>query len=171
MTWGRPCLDVSDASILEHCSEKKMSENSELHLNTIKGLIIRATFFFNLSRNFVALQVETQRCAYNHFVTNLSGSKIQCYKLRRRVAKSTLEFYFLLQILDFLLVLPLKLQLALQQVWNHRLWLAVCESRLRGKFKNQKARNLPYTRNSRDIGVFGTPRISLRKTSSKRTKA
>ena len=33
---------------------------------TCKGPVIRATFFFNLSRNIVALQVETHCCAYYH---------------------------------------------------------------------------------------------------------
>ena len=33
-------------------------------LEFLKGPVIRATFFFNLSRNIVALQVETLCCAY-----------------------------------------------------------------------------------------------------------
>ena len=73
-----------------------------------KGPARQATFFSNVSRNIVALQVETHRCSYYHFVANLFRSKIQCCKLRRRVEKSRLEFYFKLQILILLLVLPLK---------------------------------------------------------------
>ena len=87
------------------------------------------------------------------------------------------------QILVLLLVLPLKLQLASQQVWIQRLWLAVSEARLRGKLKkqtrrprrrarscpetrnSQKVRNLPYTKTSRAIVFFGTPLISWWKTS------
>ena len=57
-----------------------------------KGPVIRATFFFNLSCNIVAVQVETLCCAYYH--------------LRDQLAKSRLEFYFLQQILVLLLVLP-----------------------------------------------------------------
>ena len=46
------------------------------------GPLIRATFFSNLSRNIVALQVETHCCSYlfTTFVANLSRSIIQCYK-------------------------------------------------------------------------------------------
>ena len=33
---------------------------------SLKGPVIRATFFFSLSRNIVALQVETQCCSYYH---------------------------------------------------------------------------------------------------------
>ena len=51
------------------------------------------------------------------FVTNLSRNKIQCCKSRQHVAQSRLEFYFLQQILVLLLILPLKLQLVLQQIW------------------------------------------------------
>ena len=50
------------------------------------------------------------------FVTKLSRNKIQCCKLRQRVAQSRLEFNFLQQILVLLLVLPLKLQLVSQQI-------------------------------------------------------
>ena len=46
--------------------------------NHLKGPVIRATFFFNLSRNIVTLQVETHCCAYYHAVTNLSRNKIHC---------------------------------------------------------------------------------------------
>ena len=74
-------------------------------LDTPKGPVIRATFFFNLSRNIVGLQVETQCCArITTFVTNLSRNKVQCCKLRQHVAQSRLEFYFL------------KLQLVSQQI-------------------------------------------------------
>ena len=34
-----------------------------------------------------------------------------------------------------MLVLPLKVQLVSQQIWLQRLWLAVSEARLPGKFK------------------------------------
>ena len=37
----------------------------------IKGPVIRTTFFFNLSRNIVALQVETLCCAYYHVCDQL----------------------------------------------------------------------------------------------------
>ena len=70
-------------------------------------------------------------------VANSSRNKIPCCKLKRRVAKSRLEFYFLQQILVLLLVLPLKLQLVSQQIWLQRLWLAVSEARLRGKLKKK----------------------------------
>ena len=36
-----------------------------------KGPVIQATFFFNLSRNIVALQVETLCCAYYHICDQL----------------------------------------------------------------------------------------------------
>ena len=44
--------------------------------------------------------------------------------MRQHVAQSRLEFYFLQQILVLLFVLPLKLQLASQQIQIQRLWLA-----------------------------------------------
>ena len=62
------------------------------------------------------------------FVTNLSGSKIQCCKLRQHVAQSRLKSCFLQQILVLLLMLPLKLQLILQQIWIQCLWLAIAKS-------------------------------------------
>ena len=49
-------------------------------------------------------------------VSNLSRNKITCCKLWQHVAQSRLEVYFLQQILLLLLVLPLMLQLATQQV-------------------------------------------------------
>ena len=70
-------------------------------------------------------------------VANSSRNKIPCCKLKPRVAKSRLEFYFLQQILVLLLVLPLKLQLVSQQIWLQRLLLAVSEARLRGKLKKK----------------------------------
>ena len=70
---------------------------------------------------------------------NSSRNKMPCCKLKRRVAKTRLEFYFLQQILVLLLVLPLKLQLVSQQIWLQRLWLAVSEVRLRGKLKKNVA--------------------------------
>ena len=83
------------------------------------GPVIRATFFFNLSCNIVVVQVETLCCAYYHLRDQLvsqQNTMFICCKLRRRVAKSKLEFYFLQQILVLLLVLPLKLQLVSQQI-------------------------------------------------------
>ena len=38
---------------------------------TLKGTVKRATFFFNLPRNIVALQVETLCCAYYHVCDQL----------------------------------------------------------------------------------------------------
>lgn len=64
---------------------------------------MQTKFFFNLSRNIVALQVET------------------LFSFDR------LKFYFLQQILVLLLVLPLKLQLVSQWIWIRRLWLAVAK--------------------------------------------
>ena len=46
-------------------------------------------------------------------VTNLSRNKIQCCKLRQRVAQSRLEFYFLQQIPVLPLVLPTNLNIIL----------------------------------------------------------
>ena len=37
----------------------------------LKGPVIRATFFFNLSCNIVAVQVETLCCAYYHLLDQL----------------------------------------------------------------------------------------------------
>ena len=75
------------------------------------GPVIRATFFFNLSCNIVAVQVETLCCAYYHLRGQLVSQQNTMLQVKRRVAKSRLEFYFLQQILVLLLVLPLKLQL------------------------------------------------------------
>ena len=36
-----------------------------------EGTVIRATFFFNLSRNIVVLQIETLFCAYYHVCDQL----------------------------------------------------------------------------------------------------
>ena len=41
-----------------------------------EGTVIRATFFFNLSRNIVVLQIELSFARIITFVTNLSHSKI-----------------------------------------------------------------------------------------------
>ena len=92
----------------------------ELFLGThdiidLKGTVIRATFFFNLSRSNVALQVETHCCAYYHVCDQLVQQQ-NTILLRQHVAQSRLEFYFLQQILVLLLVLPLKLQLVSQQI-------------------------------------------------------
>ena len=48
-----------------------------------KGPAIRATFFFILSRNIVALQVKLKPIAarITPFVTNLSRNKIECCKM------------------------------------------------------------------------------------------
>ena len=73
------------------------------------------------------------------WVANLSRNKLRCCKLKRRVAESRLEFYFLQQVLVLLLVLPLKLQLVSQQIWLQRLWLAVSEARLPGKLEKNMA--------------------------------
>ena len=72
-------------------------------------------------------------------VANLSRNKIRCCMLRRRVAKSRLEFYFLQKISVLLLVLPLKLQLISRQIWLQCLWLVVSEARLPGKLKKNMA--------------------------------
>ena len=45
--------------------------NAEKHFMTSKGPVIRATFFFNLSCNIVAVQVETLCCAYYHLRVQL----------------------------------------------------------------------------------------------------
>ena len=45
--------------------------SSKLILNLSKGPVIRAKFLFNLSRNIVALQVETLCCAYYRVRDNL----------------------------------------------------------------------------------------------------
>ena len=41
------------------------------HVFAPDGLVIRATFFFNFSRNIVALQVETHCCVYCHVCDQL----------------------------------------------------------------------------------------------------
>ena len=52
----------------------------------LEGTVIRATLFFNLSRNIVALQVKpsvapiTVILLFTTFVANLSRNKIQCCK-------------------------------------------------------------------------------------------
>ena len=46
----------------------------------LEGTVIRATFFFNLSRNIVALQVKPSVARITTFVANLSRNKIQCCK-------------------------------------------------------------------------------------------
>ena len=81
-----------------------------------QGPVIGAIFFFNLSRNTAVLQFETHCCAYYQVFYQLVPQQIQCYKLRQHVAQSGLQFYFLQQISDLLLVLPLKLQLVSQQI-------------------------------------------------------
>ena len=74
---------------------------------------------FNLSRNIVALQVETLFCAYYHVRDQLFWQ--QNTVLRQHVSQSSLKFYFLQQILVVLLVLPLKLQRVSQQICD---WLS-----------------------------------------------
>ena len=59
---------------LKHfCTSSGETENVESVVSFIiqKGPVIRATFFFNLSRNIVALQVETHCCAYSHVCDQL----------------------------------------------------------------------------------------------------
>ena len=56
------------------------------HVN--KGPVIRATFFFNLSRNIVALQVAILCCAYDHVCDQLV--------LQQNTVLQVCEFYSLL---------------------------------------------------------------------------
>ena len=70
-----------------------------------KGPVIRATFFFNLSRNIVAKQVETLCCAYYHLrgqlvsqqKTMLQVEATCCEKLTRVLLSST-NFSFVARI-------------------------------------------------------------------------
>ena len=59
---------------LEHfCTSSGETENVEsvVCFSIQKGPVIGATIFFNLSRNIVALQVETHCCAYSHVCDQL----------------------------------------------------------------------------------------------------
>ena len=47
-----------------------------------KGPVIRATFFFNLSHNIVALQVEIRYCAYYRVRDQLVSQHMKCCNLR-----------------------------------------------------------------------------------------
>ena len=67
----------------------------KISANVLKSRVIWVTFFFNLSRNIVALQFETHCRTITTYVTNLSRSKMHCCKLRQHVAQSRLELYFL----------------------------------------------------------------------------
>ena len=49
-------------------------------IGLIKGPVIRATFFFNLSRNIVALQVEIRCCAYYRVRDQLVSQHMECCK-------------------------------------------------------------------------------------------
>lgn len=99
----------------------------------------------------IFLQFVSQHCCTTSWNTLLCVSpsawptrlaaKYNVAILRRRVAKTRLEFYFLQQILVLLLVLPLKSQLASQKVWIQRLWLSISEARLSGKLKKKMAWN------------------------------
>ena len=57
----------------------------------LKGPVIRATFFFNLSRNIIALQVKHIVAHITRFVINFSRNKIQCCRLRQHVAQIRLK--------------------------------------------------------------------------------
>ena len=79
--------------------------NSMINTQLLKGPVIRATFFFNLSCNIVAVQVETLCCAYYHLRgqpvsqqnTMLQVEAICCEK-QTRVLLSATNFSFVARI-------------------------------------------------------------------------
>lgn len=112
-------------------------------------------------------------------VTNLSCRKIYCCKLRWRVAKSGLKFYFLQQ--NFIFVARITTEastcISVTFEFNAYDWLLAKRQKKNGRLRRQAwscwsrpqtlaVRNLPYTMTSKAIVVFGTPHMSLQKTSS-----
>ena len=89
-----------------------VAEHAESRVS--KGTVKRATLFFFSSACLATLlhcKLKPSVARITTFVTNcLSRNKIQHCKLRQQVAQSRLEFYFLQQILDLVLVLLLRLQ-------------------------------------------------------------
>ena len=101
----KSCVRVSFEHRKRYCCMQNLQELRSDNADNI---------LFNLSRNIVALQVETLFCAYYHVRDQLFWQ--QNTVLRQHVSQSSLKFYFLQQILVVLLVLPLKLQRVSQQI-------------------------------------------------------
>ena len=84
--------------------DQSVSKSVARHVNLPKGGEIRDTKTLNLSCNIVSLQVLVHLSRFSPCVINLSRNENTCCRLKKVVAKSRAQVYFVQQILALLLV-------------------------------------------------------------------